>query len=129
MYAVIRTGGKQYKVSVGDVIDVERLAGDGGAALELAPVLVVDDEGKVSALPRELEGAKVTCRVLEQRRGRKIRVFTYKSKTGQQRTRGHRQHLTRLRVEGIHLPGAAKGTDQTEQEPRAAGQAGGAQES
>jgi len=105
VYAVIRTGGKQYKVKVGDVIDVERLAGDDGASIELAPLLVVDDEGTVTSQAGDLTGALVTATVVDQHRGRKIRVYTYKNKTGQQRHQGHRQSLTRLKVEKIDLPG------------------------
>ena len=105
MYAVIRTGGKQYKVTVGDVIDVERLAGDDGASMSFTPLLVVDDQGKVTTSAADLAKATVTASVVEQRRGEKIRVFTYKNKTGQQRHLGHRQALTRLKVEGIQLGG------------------------
>jgi len=108
VYAVIRTGGKQYKVKVGDVIDVERIGGDDGASVELVPLLVVDDEGKVSSRPSELAGAKVTASVVAQHRGEKLRVFTYKNKTGQRHHQGHRQSLTRIRVEGIDPPGTAK---------------------
>jgi large subunit ribosomal protein L21 len=108
VYAVIRTGGKQYKVKVGDVIDVERIGGEDGANVELVPLLVVDDEGKVSSRPSELVGAKVTASVVAQHRGEKLRVFTYKNKTGQRRHQGHRQSLTRIRVEGIDPPGTAK---------------------
>jgi large subunit ribosomal protein L21 len=107
VYAVIRTGGKQYKVKVGDVIDVERIGGEDGANVELVPLLVVDDEGKVSSRPSELVGAKVTASVVAQHRGEKLRVFTYKNKTGQRRHQGHRQSLTRIRVEGIDPPGTA----------------------
>ena len=103
MYAVIRTGGKQYKVKVGDLIDVEKLGGDDGASLELEPLLVVDDDGKVTSAAADLAKAKVTASVVDQRRGRKIRVFTYKNKTRQRRTLGHRQSLTRLKVETIDL--------------------------
>jgi large subunit ribosomal protein L21 len=103
VYAVIRTGGKQYKVAPGDVIDVERLAGDDGASLEFKPLLVVDDAGKVTAAPAQLAKATVTASVVAQHRGKKILVFTYKNKTRQQRHQGHRQALTRLRVEGIDL--------------------------
>jgi large subunit ribosomal protein L21 len=105
VYAVIRTGGKQYKVEVGDLIDVERLDGDDGASLELEPLLVVDDDGKVTSAADELAKAKVTASVVAQHRGKKIRVFTYKSKTRQRRTLGHRQSLTRLKVETIDPPG------------------------
>jgi large subunit ribosomal protein L21 len=103
VYAVIRTGGKQYKVTPGDVIDVERLAGDDGASLEFKPILVVDDEGKVTTASADLDKATVTASVVDQRRGKKIRVFTYKNKTGQQRHQGHRQSLTRLKVEDIQF--------------------------
>jgi large subunit ribosomal protein L21 len=105
VYAVIRTGGKQYKVKVGDVIDVERLTGDDGASLELEPLLVVDDDGKVTSAAADLEKAKVTASVVDHHRGRKIRVFTYKNKSRQRRHQGHRQSLTRLKVETIDLPG------------------------
>ena len=103
MYAVIRTGGKQYKVKVGDLIDVERLGGDDGASLELEPLLVVDDDGNVTSAAADLAKAKVTASVVNQHRGKKIRVFTYKNKTRQRRTLGHRQSLTRLKVETIDL--------------------------
>ena len=103
MYAVIRTGGKQYKVKVGDLIDVEKLGGDDGASLELEPLLVVDDDGNVTSAAADLAKAKVTASVVDQHRGTKIRVFTYKNKTRQRRTLGHRQSLTRLKVETIDL--------------------------
>jgi large subunit ribosomal protein L21 len=107
VYAVIRTGGKQYKVKVGDLIDVEKLGGDDGASLELEPLLVVDDDGNVTATAQDLAKAKVTASVVDQHRGKKIRVFTYKNKSRQRRTMGHRQSLTRLKVETIDL-GARK---------------------
>ena len=103
MYAVIRTGGKQYKVKVGDLIDVEKLGGDDGASLELEPLLVVDDDGKVTSAADDLAKAKITASVVDQHRGKKIRVFTYKNKTRQSRTLGHRQSLTRVKVETIDL--------------------------
>jgi large subunit ribosomal protein L21 len=108
VYAVIRSGGKQYKVQVGDEIDVEHVAGDGN--VELVPLLVVDDDGKVSARPSELVGAKVTASVVGHHRGDKVRVFTYKNKSGQRRHQGHRQSLTRIKVEGIDPPDKPKAT-------------------
>jgi large subunit ribosomal protein L21 len=105
VYAVIRTGGKQYKVKVGDLIDVEKLGGDDGASLELEPLLVVADDGNVTSAAADLAKAKVTASVVDQHRGTKIRVFTYKNKTRQRRTLGHRQSLTRLKVETIDLGG------------------------
>jgi len=107
VYAVIRTGGKQYKVKVGDLIDVEKLGGDDGASLELEPLLVVDDDGNVTSAAGDLAKAKVTASVVDQHRGKKIRVFTYKNKSRQKSTMGHRQSLTRLKVETIDL-GARK---------------------
>jgi large subunit ribosomal protein L21 len=118
VYAVIRTGGKQYKVKVGDVIDVERVSGDGDN-VELVPLLVVDDDGNVSSRPSELVGAKVTASVLDQHRGDKLRVFTYKNKTGQRRHQGHRQSLTTIRVEGIEPPGGAKAATRAKTTTRA----------
>jgi large subunit ribosomal protein L21 len=105
MYAVVRTGGKQYRVEVGDVIDVERLAASDGSDLEFAPLLVVEDDGRVRSAAVDLADASVTATVVDQRRGRKIRVFTYKNKSGQQRHMGHRQSLTRLRVAAIDVGG------------------------
>jgi large subunit ribosomal protein L21 len=105
VYAVIRTGGKQYKVKVGDVIDVERLTGEDGTSLELEPLLVVDDDGNVTSTSADLEKTKVTASVVDHHRGRKILVFTYKNKSRQRRHQGHRQSLTRLKVETIDLPG------------------------
>jgi large subunit ribosomal protein L21 len=103
VYAVIRTGGKQYKVKVGDLIDVEKLGGDDGASLELEPLLVVDDDGNVTSAADDLAKAKVTASVVDHHRGKKIRVFTYKNKSRQKSTMGHRQSLTRLKVETIDL--------------------------
>jgi large subunit ribosomal protein L21 len=120
VYAVIRTGGKQYKVKVGDLIDVERLGGDDGASLELEPLLVVDDDGNVTSAATDLAKAKVTASVVDHHRGTKIRVFTYKNKTRQRRTLGHRQSLTRLKVDTIDLGGrkraARSGAKKTEQQ-------------
>ena len=122
MYAVIRTGGKQYKVKVGDLIDVEKLGGDDGASLELEPLLVVDDDGNVTSAAADLAKAKVTASVVDHHRGTKIRVFTYKNKTRQRRTLGHRQSLTRLKVETIDLGGrklaARSGAKKTEQQDK-----------
>ena len=122
MYAVIRTGGKQYKVKVGDLIDVEKLGGDDGASLELEPLLVVDDDGKVTSAAADLAKAKVTASVVDHHRGSKIRVFTYKNKTRQRRTLGHRQSLTRLKVEAIDLGGrkraARSGAKKTERQDK-----------
>jgi len=108
VYAVIRTGGKQYRVKVGDVIDVEKLPADDGADLSFEPLLVVEDDGTVRSQAGDLAGASVNATVVDQHRGKKIRIFTYKNKTGQQRHMGHRQSLTRLRVAEIEVAGGSK---------------------
>jgi large subunit ribosomal protein L21 len=107
VYAVIKTGGKQYRVKVGDLIDVEKLPGDEGAELRFEPLLVVDGD-KVTSARDALAGASVTATVVDQYRGRKLRIFTYKNKSGQQRNKGHRQSLTRLKVAGIDLKAKSK---------------------
>src|SRR3954470_23444976 len=100
MYAVIRTGGKQYKVEAGEQLEVERLGLDDGSELELAPVLVVDGE-TVLATPAQLEGAVVTARVVGATRGPKIDGFIYKPKSNNRRRYGHRQDLSVLEITGI----------------------------
>jgi large subunit ribosomal protein L21 len=100
MYAVIRTGGKQYRVTPGDVLDVERLKVAVGDTVSL-PALLVVDEGAVRARPQELEGTAVRAEVVGHKRGRKIRVFNYHAKTGWKRMKGHRQELTTVRITTI----------------------------
>jgi large subunit ribosomal protein L21 len=108
MYAVIRAGGKQHKVSEGDVIEVERLdAAEGDVRFE--PVLVVDDAGRVSSLPSELESATVTARVVGAAKGPKVRILRYRSKTGYRRRTGHRQKYTTVEVSGIEVGGRRSG--------------------
>src|SRR5438270_7716855 len=106
MYAVISTGGKQYRVSEGERLDVERLtAGDGGE-LTLRPVLVVDGD-TVAATPSALAGASVSARVVGDAKGPKIRGFTYKNKSNQRRHWGHRQKYTTIEIMSIALGHAA----------------------
>jgi len=99
VYAVIRTGGKQYKVEEGQVLDVE-LLGEPGAEVELAPLLLVDGDS-VTAAPGRLGQAKVTATVVDSVKDRKINGFTYKSKSNQRRRWGHRQHKSRIRITAI----------------------------
>lgn len=105
-YAVVQTGGKQYRVSPGDVIDVEKLDGDVGARVDLADVLLVDEDGSVSVGTPTVDGAKVTAEVADQFRGPKIIVYKYKAKTRYRRKNGHRQSYTRLRIRHILTGGA-----------------------
>ena len=100
MYAVIRTGGKQYRVSQGDRLDVERLDGGDGGELQFSPVLLVDGSA-VLAAPAQLADARVTARVVGDAAGPKITGFTYKAKTNQRRRWGHRQHYTKIEITGI----------------------------
>jgi len=104
MYAVIRTGGKQYRVEAGQRLAVERVGTDPGGVIELAPVLVVDGS-KVLASPSELGKATVKAKVVEETKGPKINGFTYKPKSNNRRRWGHRQHYSLLEITEIR-PGA-----------------------
>ena len=105
-YAVIETGGKQYRVSPGDVIDVEKLDREVGARVDLSSVLLVDADGDVSVGTPTVDGARVTAEVADQFRGPKIIVYKYKAKTHYRRKNGHRQSYTRLRIRHILTGGA-----------------------
>jgi large subunit ribosomal protein L21 len=100
MYAIVKTGGKQYKVAEGDVIEVERLALDPGAELALPAVLLVDGE-TVTHEAAKLAKVAVTAEVLAQTKGPKIKIHKYKNKTGYHKRMGHRQPLTQVKVTGI----------------------------
>ena len=100
MYAVIKTGGKQYRVAAGDVIKVEKLDGEVGSNVDLDQVLMVGgDEAKIGT--PTVKGAKVTAEVLEQGKGDKVLIFKKKRRKNYRRTRGHRQHQTVLRISDI----------------------------
>lgn len=101
MYAIVRTGGKQYKVSEKTVFTVEKLDADAGETVELTEVLMLVDGDAVKVGAPVVPGAKVTARVLETTKGAKIRGYTYKPKKNIQRHYGHRQWQTRLQVEKI----------------------------
>ncbi|MDR0432164.1 MAG: 50S ribosomal protein L21 [Bifidobacteriaceae bacterium] len=100
MYAIVKASGRQEKVSVGDVVLTNRLAGQVGDTVELPAVLLVDGE-EVTTDAAALAKVKVTGEILEDLRGPKIRIFKYKNKTGYRRRQGHRQALTRVKVTGI----------------------------
>ncbi|HXP12421.1 MAG TPA: 50S ribosomal protein L21 [Stellaceae bacterium] len=102
MYAVIRTGGKQYRVTQNDVIFVEKLAAEPGSSITLDEVLMVGDEGAaVKAGVPLVSGASVTAQVLEQKLDDKVLIFKKKRRHNYRRKRGHRQALTVLRITGI----------------------------
>ena len=99
-YAVIKTGGKQYRVEEGTTLLVERLRDDEGATIALEPLLYADGDKSVLG-GKDLGKVKVEATVVGHERGPKLRVFKFKPKRGYKRTAGHRQELTRLRVTGI----------------------------
>ncbi len=106
MYAVVESGGKQYKVEKGTAFLVDRLDAKEGDKVALRPVMFRDKE--VVAEPKELEKVKVEATVAEHLRGPKIKVFKYKPKKGYRRRAGHRSELTRLEVTELKMGGAAK---------------------
>ena len=107
MYAVIKTGGKQYKVAQGQRLDVERVATAEGE-LSFEPLMLVEG-GAVTAGTGALTGPKVTARVVGEALGPKIVGFKYKNKSNQRRHWGHRQHYTTIEITGITAPGSQEG--------------------
>ncbi|MCG6859481.1 MAG: 50S ribosomal protein L21 [Salaquimonas sp.] len=107
MFAVIKTGGKQYRVAENDIVKVERLAGQAGDMVELADVLMVGDGAKSTVGAPTVEGALVTAEILEQMRDRKVLSFKKRRRQNSKRIRGHRQMLTAIRISEI-LTGGAK---------------------
>ncbi len=107
MFAVIKTGGKQYKVSSGDVVKVERLEGEAGATLHLGDVLMLGGDNKMTVGAPFLQDAAVRATILEQGRGDKIIVFKKRRRQGYRRKAGHRQDLTVLRIEEVIASGGS----------------------
>ena len=105
MYAVVRSGGKQYRVEEGALVDVASLAGKPGDPVTIADVLLVADGDTVHAGTPALDGATVTAEIVGHHRGPKIDVLRYKNKTSQRRTRGHRQGETTIRITKIVAKG------------------------
>ena len=106
MYAVIKTGGKQYRVSPGDLLVVEKLEGEPGAAVAFGDVLMLGDGEAVTVGAPLVDGASVAATLVETRKGEKVKIFKKIRRQGYRRTRGHRQHETVLRVVGITANGA-----------------------
>jgi large subunit ribosomal protein L21 len=103
MEAVIATGGKQYLVAEGQVISVEKLAGDKGAEVAFTSVLLVTRDGEVIAAPDRLKSARVSGQVLAQGRGKKVMVVKFKRRKNYRRNRGHRQSATTVRITKIEV--------------------------
>ena len=105
MYAVIMSGGKQYRVSEGDVISVEKLEAESGAPVEFKDVLLVKTDDKTYIGQPLVQGASVQGVLESQEKGEKIIVFKYKRKKQYRRTRGHRQRHSKVRIEKINVAG------------------------
>ena len=102
MFAVVRTGGKQYRVASGDVIRVERLTGEPGDEVTLGDVLMIGGEGSPKVGAPLVDGAEVKAEIVEQARNDKIIIFKKKRRQNYRRKRGHRQQVSVLRITGIH---------------------------
>ena len=106
MYAILSHGGRQYRVSAGDRLIVDRLAAEVGSVIALEPVLLTGGDGE-TGLGKDLEGMRVAATVVAHRRGKKLRIFKYKAKKRYRKAAGYRSDLTELRVESIVAKGAA----------------------
>jgi large subunit ribosomal protein L21 len=100
VYAIVRAGGRQEKVSVGDVIVVDRLSGEPGTTVQLRPLMLVDGD-QITATTGALAGVTVTAEIVAPAKGPKIKILKFKNKTGYKKRQGHRQKLTRIKVTGI----------------------------
>ena len=100
MYAIVKTGGRQYKVAEGDIVKVEKIEGELGSSVALTPVLLVDG-ATVTTKADELAKVKVSAEIIDSVTGPKIKILKYKNKTGYKKRQGHRQPLTVLKITGI----------------------------
>ena len=100
MYAIVKTGGKQYKVAEGDLVKVEKIEGEPNSSVALTPILLVDG-AEVTTSADKLAKVSVSAEIVEQTKGPKIKILKYKNKTGYKKRQGHRQPLTVLKVTGI----------------------------
>ena len=100
MYAIVKTGGRQYKVAEGDIVKVEKIEGELGPSVALTPVLLVDG-ATVTTKADELAKVKVSAEIIDSVKGPKIKILKYKNKTGYKKRQGHRQPLTVLKITGI----------------------------
>ncbi len=107
-YAIIKTGGRQYRVAEGDTIDVDLLAGDAGEKMTFGDVLMHADGDNLTHGNPSVDGASVTGEVVEQRKDKKVIAFKYRRRKGYHRTVGHRRKLTRVKITGISLGSKSK---------------------
>ena len=120
MFAVVKTGGKQYRVAADDIIAVEKLDAEPGSTVELTDVLMVGDDKAQTAGTPVVEGATVAAEVVKQDRSKKIIVFKKKRRKDYQRTRGHKQHVTVLRITEILTDGKKPSKTKAAARPKAA---------
>jgi large subunit ribosomal protein L21 len=113
MYAIVKTGGKQYRVEKGQTLLVERLPDDAGATVSLEPILFRSDD---VVFGDDLSKVRVDAKVVEHLRGEKLRVFKFKPKRGYRKRTGHRQELTRIEVTDIKGPGGSRSGSRNESE-------------
>lgn len=121
MYAIVKTGGKQYTVKPGDVLDVEKIEGEAGDRVDLQ-VLLLNDGNKVVADAAEAAKVKVTAEIIDQHKGKKQLVFKFKKRKGYKRTKGHRQQLTKIAivdVNGVTAEAPKPQAPKVEQAPKA----------
>ena len=115
MYAIVATGGKQYKVAKDDILDVEKIDAEAGSKVKL-DVLMLGDGAKTVVDPAKLKGKQVTAEVLEHFKGEKVLVFKLKKRKRYHRTRGHRQQLTRIKITALPSAGRASSKKAAEDE-------------
>lgn len=121
MYAIVKTGGKQYTVKPGDVLDVEKIEGEAGDRVDLQ-VLLLNDGNKVVADAAEAAKVKVTAEIIDQHKGKKQLIFKFKKRKGYKRTKGHRQQLTKIAivdVNGVTAEAPKPQAPKVEQAPKA----------
>jgi large subunit ribosomal protein L21 len=112
VYAIVRAGGRQEKVAVGDLVVVDRVSGEPGASLQLQPLLLVDGANVTSDVAA-LAGVTVTAEVVNHSRGKKIDILRYKNKSGYRRRQGHRSELTTVKVTGIETASGSSSSADT----------------
>ena len=100
MYAIVRNGGRQHKVAVGDVVDIDLVSDEVGSSIALQPLLLIDGD-TVTSDAKKLDKVKVTAEVLGESKGPKIKILKYKNKTGYKRRQGHRQRYTQVKITDI----------------------------
>ncbi|CAI9408069.1 50S ribosomal protein L21 [Aestuariimicrobium sp. T2.26MG-19.2B] len=100
VYAIVRSGGRQHKVAVGDVVEIDKVSGQVGSSVQLQALLVVDGD-KVTSDKSVLDKASITAEVVAETKGPKIRIVKYKNKTGYKKRQGHRQRYTQVKVTDI----------------------------